>query len=181
MYDKPLGHKWTSALRIDFQLPRETSLHSPPSESGNVLWSCLVGQNCDCSPHESVLFLFSSMVVTHGNVLFGKGAKGGGNYVQKTNNKIDLVLLYLSLSSKSNPKYFRSTVLWLSSEAQNKHCRCSFTCCFQVAAVSCCGWAVPVWPEEHLVILFSVFFQIHSKHIIMLNQAKVSRQSFIDK
>lgn len=72
------------AHKIDFPSPRETGLHFTPSESGNVLWSCFVGQNCDCSPHESVLFLFSSMVVTHGDVLFGKGAKGGGMTVQQT-------------------------------------------------------------------------------------------------
>ena len=70
------------SLRIASFVPRETSLHFPRSESGNVLWSSFVGQIC-CSTHESVLFLFSSKVVTHGNMQFGKeeeegGGKGGG-------------------------------------------------------------------------------------------------------
>lgn len=63
------------SLRIDSSVPRETSLHFPRPESGNVLWLCSVGQIC-CSTHESVLFLFSSKVVTHGNMQFGKGGEG---------------------------------------------------------------------------------------------------------
>lgn len=58
-------------------MPRETSLHFSHSESGNVLWLRFVGQIC-CSTHESVLFLFSSKVVTHGNMQFGDGEGSGG-------------------------------------------------------------------------------------------------------
>lgn len=92
-------------------MPRETSLHFPPTESGNVLWSCFVGQNCDCSPHESVLFLFSSMVVTHGNMPFGKGAKEGGRLSEdcsandSINSERTSQCLYLRLRCKSTSKY----------------------------------------------------------------------------
>lgn len=78
MQDEPAwpGSQVNFSLRIDSRVPRETSLHFPCSESGNVLWLCFVGQIC-CSTHESVLFLFSSKVVTHGSMQFGKGEKGG--------------------------------------------------------------------------------------------------------
>lgn len=62
-------------LRIDSSVPRQTSLHFLRSESGNVLWLCFVGQSC-CSTHESVLFLLSSKVLTHGNMQFRKGVGG---------------------------------------------------------------------------------------------------------
>lgn len=58
-------------------MPRETSLNFPRSESGNVLWLVFVGQ-IRCSTHESVLFLFSSKVVTHGNMQFGEGGREVG-------------------------------------------------------------------------------------------------------
>lgn len=67
------------SLRIASFVPRETSLHFTCSELGNVLWLCFVGQ-IRCSTHESVLFLFSSKVVTHGNMQFGKGGGEGGGF-----------------------------------------------------------------------------------------------------
>lgn len=72
------GLKVNFSLRIDSSVPRETTLHFPRSESGNVLWLCFVGLIC-CSTHESVLFLLSSKVVTHGNMQFGKGDREGGS------------------------------------------------------------------------------------------------------
>lgn len=43
-----------------------------------------VGQSC-CSAHESVLFLFSSELITHENMLFGEKKKGGLSEVCQVN------------------------------------------------------------------------------------------------
>lgn len=73
------GSKVNFSLRIDSSVPRETRLHFPRTQSGNVLWSRFVGQ-ISCSAHESVLFLFSSKVVAHGNMQFGKKEKSWGAF-----------------------------------------------------------------------------------------------------
>lgn len=80
------GSKVNFSLRIDFSVPRETKSALFLVRSQGMFCGCaFVGQIC-CSTHESVLFLFSSKVVTHGNMQFeGKGeaeresgVEGGG-------------------------------------------------------------------------------------------------------